>query len=79
MVNYLKRTVFFMSEKPVVEKKYYRAREIALMLGIGRSSLYDFIKKGFLPKPLKAKSMSFWKKEDVDAFLEKLEKGGLKE
>jgi prophage regulatory protein len=68
-----------MSEKPVVEKKYYRAKEIALICGLGRTTIYGYVKRGLFPEPLKIGWLSLWKKEDVDAFLEKLEKGGLKE
>jgi predicted DNA-binding transcriptional regulator AlpA len=67
------------SKLPAVEKKLYRVKEIALMCGVGRTSIYEFIKKGLLPRPLKINSMSFWKKEDIDAFFEKLENGGLQE
>ena len=65
--------------QPAVEKKYYRATEIAKICGIGRSSLYKWIKKGYLAEPFKLGTASLWKKEDVERFFERLEKGDFKE
>lgn len=65
--------------QPTVEKKYYRAKEIAQMGNFGRTSLYRFIKKGYLPLPFKLGTASLWKKEDVERFFERLEKGDFKE
>lgn len=65
-----------MSEKPTLVKLYYRAKEIAQISGIARTTLYGYIKKGLFPKPIKFGSMSLWRKEDVDSFFTRLEMGG---
>lgn len=47
--------------------------DILKILRIGKSTLYDLIKRGLFPKPLKIGSISRWKEEDVQAFLSSLE------
>lgn len=66
-----------MSEKPTLVKLYYRAKEIAQISGIARTTLYGYIKKGLFPKPIKFGSVSLWKAEDVETFFKKLENGEL--
>ena len=57
-------------------QKFLRAKEIAQIVGLSRSSVYQFTNKGLLPQPIKIGTASLWKKEDVDALVEKLSNGG---
>ena len=63
--------------EPKLVKLFYRAKEIAYICGIGRTSLYRYIKQGLLPPPTKLNKTSLWKAEDVETFFKKLENGEL--
>jgi predicted DNA-binding transcriptional regulator AlpA len=41
---------------------------------IGRTKIYEMIKTGFLPKPIKIGRASVWSESEVDLALEKLAK-----
>lgn len=57
-------------------QKFFRAKDIALILGVSRSVIYQYPNKGLLPQPIKVGIVSLWKKEDVDSLVEKIAKGG---
>lgn len=48
----------------------YRAKDVQKLFGIGQSTLYDHIKKGILPKPIKLGRTSVWIREEIDAVIE---------
>lgn len=48
----------------------YRAKDVQKLFGIGQSTLYDYIQKGILPKPIKLGRTSVWIKEEIDAVIE---------
>lgn len=53
-----------------VEKKLYRSRELKQLLGLPLSTIYDWMKRGEFPKPIKiGKRAVAWKKEDIDRWL----------
>lgn len=45
--------------------------EVSEVLKISKSSIYNLIRKGILPKPLKVGNKSFWKQSDVLAFIDR--------
>lgn len=53
----------------MLEKVFYRAKDIALLIGCSTSNVYALQKKGFLPKPLKFGKLTLWKKEDVEKLI----------
>jgi len=51
-------------------EQHYRGRDIQKMFGISQSSMYEYIAKGILPKPLKLGRTSIWLKEEIDEVIE---------
>lgn len=56
-------------EQPTNEKNL-RIAALMDLLGIGRSTVYDLIKKGQLPEPIKIGRSSVWLKSEIDAVIE---------
>jgi len=48
----------------------YRIEDIMLIFGIGRSTVYDLIKRNILPKPLKLGGSSIWLRSEIDGVIE---------
>jgi len=44
--------------------------EVKTRLSIGQSTVYDLVKRGELPKPLKIGAAARWLPEDIERFLE---------
>lgn len=59
----------------MLEKVFYRAKDIANKGNFSRATVYQLVKKGLLPKPQKVGKISLWKAEDVNAFFESVKKG----
>ena len=58
--------------------KYYRAKEVAEILGVGRSTVYHYVKIGLLPPPTKmSQKVSTWSENIILEFIERA-KGGAK-
>ncbi len=53
----------------MLEKVFYRAKDIALIISCSVSNVYVLQKKGFLPKPIKFCKITLWKKEDVEKLI----------
>ena len=52
---------------------YLRANDVAAVLRRSRSNIYEMVKKGLLPKPVKlTANYSVWKRAEVLAAMEKL-------
>ena len=53
------------------EKIYYRASEIALKYGMGKSTVWKWSAQGKLPKPQKlATKLTVWRADEVDSAME---------
>lgn len=53
-----------------MEKVYFRDKEVAHALSISRSTVWHYVSKGLLNKPLKlSHRVSVWTKADIDAFV----------
>lgn len=52
--------------------KLLKAQEVKEWLKISNTQLYDLIKQGKLPKPLKQGRSSFWKLGDIKKYVENL-------
>lgn len=53
-----------------MEKEYFRDKEVAHALSISRSTVWHYVRKGFLNAPLKLSDrVSVWTKADLDAFI----------
>lgn len=59
-----------MIENPVIEqqtdKTWLRQKDIAKKKGLPKATMYDMIRDGKFPKPLKMGRMSFWDESEVD-------------
>ena len=44
----------------------YRGRDVQKIFGIGQSTMYEYIKQGILPKPIKLGRTSIWIKSEID-------------
>jgi prophage regulatory protein len=47
-----------------IRVRFYRARDLAGMMAVGRSTLYELVRTGEFPKPVKVGSASVWPEED---------------
>lgn len=52
------------------------AKHAAYYLGIGESTLWDRVKAGDYPLPVKERGMTFWLRKDLDAYIEARHNGG---
>lgn len=43
--------------------------QVALKLGCGRATVWRYVSKGLLPKPIKIGSMTRWLVSEIDAFI----------
>jgi|GEM_PF-3224605 predicted DNA-binding transcriptional regulator AlpA len=48
----------------------YRIGALEVIFQIGRSTVYDHVKKGLLPRPIKNGRTSLWLREEIDALIE---------
>lgn len=49
-----------------------RVNQVAAMLGIGRSTVWRYVKQGKLPKPIKWQGNTVWRVKDLEEFIESL-------
>lgn len=49
-----------------------RVNQVAAMLGIGRSTVWRYVKQGKLPKPIKWQGNTVWRVKDLEEFIERL-------
>lgn len=59
-----------------IRKKYLTFEATAKAVGINRSTLYEWIKKGLFPAPVKIGRRSYYPKELVENFFHIAEKNG---
>jgi len=48
----------------------YRGRDVQKIFGIGQSTMYEYIKQGVLPRPIKLGRTSVWLRSEIDAVIE---------
>ena len=54
-----------------MNKKLFKATEVAEYLNVCKSQVYNLVKQGIIPKPIKlGKRGSAWLVSDIDAWLE---------
>jgi prophage regulatory protein len=54
-----------------LNKKLFKATEVAEYLNVCKSQVYNLVKQGIIPKPIKlGKRGSAWLVSDIDAWLE---------
>lgn len=53
-------------------RETYRIAEVAKMLGVSRSTVYEFIQEGRLPAHRMTERMTVVRRRDLDAFLDSL-------
>ena len=51
-------------------QKYIKSKDIMYLLGISRTTLDEWVKKGKLPPPIKIDRILLWKAEEIDIWLE---------
>lgn len=57
--------------------KLYRVKQVAELLGCGKSTIYLWVEQGKLPPPTKLSArVAVWSDEDIRAFIERA-KGGV--
>jgi prophage regulatory protein len=56
-----------------MQPQFLRANQVALMLSIGKSTVWSYSKKGILPTPIKlSEKVTVWRLEDIEAYTNKL-------
>lgn len=55
-----------MINQPTTDKIWLRQKDIEAKKGLPKSTMYDMIKDGLFPKPLKKGRSSFWDAQEVD-------------
>ncbi len=49
------------------ELQFYRVSELTKILSVSRASIYNWLKKGTFPKPIKiSDSVTVWRKSDIE-------------
>jgi predicted DNA-binding transcriptional regulator AlpA len=62
---------FLMEAKPMPETRFYRAKEIAKILSIGRSTFWGYVKDGKFSPGLKlSPRVTVWSQAQLDEFIE---------
>jgi len=51
-------------------EQHYRGRDIQKLFGIGQSTMYEYVQRNILPKPIKLGRTSIWLKSEIDAVIE---------
>ena len=49
-----------------------RVKQVAAMLGIGRTTVYRYVQQGKLPKPIKWQGVTVWRVKDLEEMIEGL-------
>ena len=49
-----------------------RVNQVAEMLGIGRSTVWRWVKEGKMPKPIKWQGVTAWRVKDLEEFIDGL-------
>ena len=52
--------------------EYLNINELVKMLNISKTTIYRLISKNKFPPPIKQEKFSYWKKEDITNWLNKL-------
>lgn len=67
------------SQKPVIPRdRLIRLHEVLHLTGMGKSSVYDLMKKGQFPKNIRFNArMSVWKESDVLAWIQQAAAGAV--
>lgn len=60
-----------------IEERFIRLPEVMKTVGMGRTAVYDRIKKGTFPKQYKISArVSAWKLTEVKAWMDSIQQGG---
>ena len=51
-------------------EKNYRGKDVQKIFGIGQSTMYEYVQKNILPKPIKLGRTSIWLKSEIDELIE---------
>jgi len=51
------------------EVKLYKVKQLEQILNISKSTLWQWVKQDKFPSPIKRVGSTFWKAEDVDAWI----------
>ena len=62
-----------------VLEKYCTASELARSLGVSRSVIYVWVRRGLIPQGLKIGHVRRWRVSEVRKALEEMNKGGIAE
>lgn len=53
--------------------RFVRTREVCTLLNISSATLYRWIKRGYIPAPIKFGYASLWREDTLKEFLEQLD------
>jgi len=53
-------------------EQHYRVKDVQKIFGISQSSVYEYISRNILPKPLKLGRTSVFLKSEIDEVIEKM-------
>lgn len=59
-------------EAPKIIKLLYREKELVELIGVSRSTIWKWIKTKNFPKPFKIGACTFWKAQEILAFLNQI-------
>lgn len=65
-----------MLSRSEIRKRYLTIEATAKALGIGKFTIYKWVKRGLLPAPLKVGKRSYYPKELVEKFFSYVEENG---
>lgn len=54
-----------------------RPKDVCMILSIGKTTLYKYIKAGIIPKPVKwGQRISYWRSSEIEKLIDKIINGG---
>jgi len=59
-----------------LKKNYLKLDQVSKLLGINKTTIYKWIKKGLLPPPLKVGRRSYYTREFIESLFSYIEKEG---
>ena len=54
-------------------KRLYRIKQVLEVIPVSKTTWWNGVRDGRFPKPIKNGRMTFWKSEDLESFMDKLQ------
>lgn len=55
------------------QRRLYRIKQVLEVIPVSKTTWWNGVRDGRFPKPIKNGRMTFWKSEDLESFMDKLQ------